>query len=275
MKARSNFGAWQLSLLTVAVPTALLVAVFFIPFVHVIAEGLFQNGRFTAAGFEKVRKLYVTDIFYTVYISAVSLVITIFFTVLLGGFFRLYAGKFMAFLFKIPLFVPYVVVGHAMRTFLAPHGTLNSLLSLAGLISLENPPSLAFSSTGIVIALVWKNMAFALLLVMAPFQRIHDSYIQAAQNAGAGFFRLLKDILVPMARKSIFVTAVILFTSMMGSFSIPMMIGSGEGPQMIMTDIYYRLVYQNDLLTANALGILSFILSCGAAWYYVRKVVDE
>jgi len=54
-----------------------------------------------------------------------------------------------------------------------------------------------------------------------------------------------------------------------------MMIGSGEGPQMIMTDIYYRLVYQNDLLTANALGILSFILSCGAAWYYVRKVVDE
>ena len=78
-----------------------------------------------------------------------------------------------------------------------------------------------------------------------------------------------------MSKSSILVSGIIIFTSMMGSFSIPVMMGNGNGPQMLMVDLYYRITYQNDIATANAIGIISFIFSFGAAWYYVRKVVSD
>lgn len=256
-------------------PAVLLVIVFIRPFLRVLTDGLFPDGRFSTAGFAKVAELYLGDVAYTVFIAVTSLALTLLGAVLIGAYLRLHACKWIEFLFKIPLFIPYVVVGHAMRTFLAPHGTLNSLLSVVGLVDLNNPPSLAFSSAGIIIALVWKNLAFALLLVMAPFQGVSDAHLQAAQNFGAGFFRQTKDVLVPMCKSALFVSGILLFTSMMGSFSIPMMMGNGSGPQMLMVDLYYRMTYQNDMVTANALGILSFMLSFGAAWYYIKKVVAK
>ncbi len=264
-----------LPLVLIAPSVILLSVVFIFPFFRVIAAGLIQEGRLSFKGFEKALDFYLGDIVYTVVISAAALFFTLLLAILLGSFLRLYKSRWIEFLFKIPLFIPYVVVGHAMRTFLAPHGTLNSFLSILGLIDMENPPSLAYSSAGIIIALTWKNIAFALLLIMAPFQIVGDSYLQAAQNAGAGFFRLIKDVLVPMSKSSILVSGIIIFTSMLGSFSIPMMMGNGDGPKMLMVDLYYRITYQNDMPTANALGIISFVLSFGAAWYYVRKVVDS
>lgn len=259
----------------IAPSATILTIVFIIPFFRVLSGGLFPESQLSLDGFKKISELYLGDIAYTVYISAMSLLFTIIISILVSAYLRLHACRFIEFLFKIPLFIPYVVVGHAMRTFLAPHGTLNSILSIIGLIDINNPPSLAFSSTGIIIALVWKNLVFALLLIMAPFKTVSDGYLQAAQNFGAGFFRQVFDVLVPMSKSAIFVSSIMLFTSMMGSFSIPMMMGNGRGPQMLMVDLYYRLTYQNDLLTANALGIASFVLSFGAAWYYIRKVVAK
>ncbi len=272
-KNKSIFSLLPLVLMAPSV--ILLIFVFVLPFLRVIYGGLFREGRLSFHGFKTVADFYLGDIFYTIFISAASLFFTLLIAILIGAFLRLHKSRWIAFLFKIPLFIPYVVVGHAMRTFLAPHGTMNSFLSVLGLINLDNPPSLAYSSAGIMIALIWKNMAFALLLIMAPFQVIGDSYLQAAQNAGAGFFRLIKDVLVPMSRSSILVSGIMIFTSMMGSFSIPMMMGSGDGPKMLMIDLYYRITYQNDIATANALGMISFLLSLGAAWFYVRKVVNN
>ncbi len=275
MQNRYQSASRLLPLVLIAPSVILLSVVFIFPFFRVIYDGLFKEGRLSFEGFKKVTDFYVEDIFYTIFISVIALFLTLLFGILIGAFLRLYKSKWIEFLFKIPLFIPYVVVGHAMRTFLAPHGTLNSFLSVLRLIDLNNPPSLAYSSTGIIIALVWKNIAFALLLIMAPFQVIGDSYLQAAQNAGAGFLRLVKDVLIPMSRSSILVSGIIIFTSMMGSFSIPMMMGNGDGPKMIMIDLYYRITYQNDIATANALGMISFLLSLGAAWFYVRKVVNN
>ena len=276
MKMQSNsLKSVLLPIGLIAPSAALLTVAFIIPFFKVLSGGLFPDGQLSFAGFNKIGELYLGDIAYTVYISAVSLFVTILISILIAAYLRLHACGLIEFLFKIPLFIPYVVAGHAMRTFLAPHGTLNSLLSVIGLVDINNPPSLAFSSTGIIIALVWKNLAFALLLIMAPFKTVSDSYLQAAQNFGAGFFYQVRDVLVPMSKNAILVSAIMLFTSMMGSFSIPMMMGNGRGPQMLMLDLYYRLTYQNDMLTANALGICSFLLSFGAAWYYIRKVVAK
>jgi len=68
---------------------------------------------------------------------------------------------------------------------------------------------------------------------------------------------------------------VLIFTSMLASFSIPMMIGTGKGAQMLMIDVYYRIVYQQDYGVANALGVVSYITAMGAAIYYLRSVTKR
>lgn len=192
--------------------------------------------------------------------------------VLLCGYLRIVGHRPVEFLFKIPLFVPFVVVGHGMRVLLAPRGTLNSLLAQFGLVSLEDPPSIAFSWLGIVVSLVWKNLALAVLLVLGAYRAVDESYLEAARNVGASTYRQIRDILLPMSAPSVVVASAFMFTSMLASFSIPLMIGSGEPPHMLMVDVYYRINYQDDLGTANALGMVSYLLTMGVAGYYLRTI---
>jgi len=71
------------------------------------------------------------------------------------------------------------------------------------------------------------------------------------------------------------VAAVLIFTSMLGSFSIPLMIGSGRGAQMVMIDVYYRIVFHGDYGTANALGVISYLMASGAAVYYLKTIAKK
>ncbi|WP_166238528.1 ABC transporter permease [Paenibacillus turpanensis] len=257
-------------------PAILVVAVLFVyPFLLSFIGSFRVEDGYGLGNYAEVWELYRTDLLYTVWISLVSLTVLLVFGVVLGGFLRFHANGFIEFLFKVPLFIPFVVVGHAMRVFLAPNGILNAVLSLLGIVDLEHAPSLAFSSTGIVIALVWKDLALALLLMMGAFRGIDNSYIEAARNVGAGSLKIIFTVLAPMAKGAIAVSAVLIFTSMMGSFSIPMMLGTSEGPQMAMVDLYYQLIYQNNAGTANAIGVISYLISMGAAIYYIRLVTKK
>jgi ABC-type sugar transport system permease subunit len=267
-------SAW----LVVALPSlAVVVALFFVPFLRsAVTSFTDKAGNWTLQNYAMVWRLYVEDILFTIFVSAVSLVIVLVIAVLVSGFVRIYGGGLVEFLFKIPLFVPFVVVGHAMRVFLAPHGLLNSALAQVGLVNLDNPPSITtLFGAGIIISLAWKNMALAILLTLGAFQSVGNTFLEAARNFGAGWFRQVKDVLLPMSLTSIAVAAVLIFTSMLASFSIPMMIGKGEGPQMVMIDVYYRIVQHNDYGVANALGVVSYLTASGAAIYYLTSVTKK
>jgi putative spermidine/putrescine transport system permease protein len=54
-----------------------------------------------------------------------------------------------------------------------------------------------------------------------------------------------------------------------------LMIGSGEPPQMVMIDVFYRINYQGDYGTANALGVVSYLMAMGVAGYYLRTISQK
>jgi ABC-type Fe3+ transport system permease subunit len=59
---------------------------------------------------------------------------------------------------------------------------------------------------------------------------------------------------------------------MLASFSIPLMMGKGSGPQMLMIDVYYRFGQHGDYATAGALGVVSYLMASGAAFVYLRNL---
>ena len=270
-----RLGQRLLSLALAAPPLAIVVWLFFIPFLSSAHLSFLREGEWSLRNYYLVWRLYKYDVLYTLWISLASLVLVIGIAILLCGYLRIVGHRPVEFLFKIPLFVPFVVVGHGMRVLLAPRGTLNSALAQLGLVDLADPPSIAFSGAGIVVSLVWKNLALAVLLVLGAYRAVDESFLEAARNVGASSFRQIKDILVPMAAPSLVVASAFMFTSMLASFSVPLMIGGGEPPQMLMVDVYYRINYQGDYGTANALGVVSYLLAMGVAGYYLRTITRK
>ncbi|MCX8118234.1 MAG: sugar ABC transporter permease [Desulfobacterota bacterium] len=247
---------------------------FLYPLFASIWSSFTHEGRFTLAHYVRVYKLYSQDILFTLGVSFTGLLLVLISGLPVCGYLRLRAFRSVEFLLKIPLFVPFVVVGHALRIFLSPHGTLNGLLLWAGLLEAQNLPSLSTSWVGLAIALAWKHIGLAALLFMGAFRSVEEAYLEAAQNFGAGILRQTKDILIPMAAPSIAVACVLVFASMLASFSIPLMMGKGSGPQMIMIDVYYRFGQHGDYATAGALGVVAYLMASGAAFVYLRKIVQ-
>jgi ABC-type Fe3+ transport system permease subunit len=256
-------------------PLALVIWLFFLPFLSSAHLSLLREGEWTLRNYFLAWRLYRVDVLYTLWIAFISLVAVLGIAIFLCGYLRVHTNRPVEFLFKIPLFIPFVVVGHAMRVLLAPKGTLNSVLSQVHLINLADPPSIAFGWMGIAVSLIWKNLALAVLLVLGAYRSVDETFLEAARNFGASTFRQIKDILLPMSKASLAVASAFMFTSMLASFSVPLMIGSGEPPQMVMIDIYYRINYQGDYGTANALGVVSYLLAMGVAGYYLRTISQK
>ena len=260
----------------IVLPVVILVLIVYVyPFIQSFISSFKVDGAFSLDNYRYLVDVYLIDIVYTIVISVVSLLCVLIIAILVGGYLTINVNRVIEFLFKMPLFIPFVVVGHAIRTFLAPKGILNALLSVIGLVNIESPPDFVYGFTGTVIALTWKQMAFALLLIMGAFKSVDNSYLEAARNFGASGFKQIKDILLPLSWGSIGVSAVLIYTSFLQNFSVVMMMGKGDGPQHLMIDIYHRIPYLNDLGVSNALGVVSYILAIGAAIIYLRKVMKN
>lgn len=274
-------GDWKgksgalLRAMVVLAPVTLICVEYVYPFLLSVQSSLQKDGRISLKNYAYALSVYGPDILFTIYVCFLSLVLVLFLSIFIGGILTLHKNRFLEYVFKIPLFIPFVVVGHAMRTFLAPKGLLDSLLSQIGIIDINNPPNFIYGAVGIVIALTWKQLAFALLLVMSAFQSVDRSYLESARTLGAGTFRQIRDFLLPLSKSSIGVTAILLLTSFLQNFSVVMMMGDSGGSKHIMVDIYSILTYLNDLPLANALGVISYLLALGPAILYLTEGMKQ
>jgi ABC-type spermidine/putrescine transport system permease subunit I len=174
-------------------------------------------------------------------------------------------------LYRWPLFIPFVVAGQLMRTFLAKNGMLNHVLIGGGLIEPLQAQSL-LDWRGIVVAFVWKQAPFVTLLVAGAMASLDRQHIEAARNLGAPRWRVLWDIVLPQVRGTVLVGVVLSFVTMLSVLSVPLMINPNS-PTMVTVDVAYRINTHSDYAVANALCLLSLLVAAGGAWFYLRHAV--
>lgn len=266
-----KMGYLFLGLIIVLPPVFIISVEYVYPFILSFISSLNYKDAFSFGNYAYAFKVYGKDIFFTVYVSVLSLVCVMTIAIFLGGYLTIKSNRIIEFMFKIPLFIPFVVVGHAMRTFLAPKGLLNSIISLTGLINMESPPNFIYGAPGIVISLTWKQTAFALLLVMSAFRSVDYSFLEAARNFGASTFRQITDFLLPLSKGSLGVASILIATSFLQNFSVVMMMGDSGKAKHLMVDIYHTITYLQDMPLANAMGVISYLLALGAAVIYLRQ----
>jgi len=236
-----------------------------------------KGGDFTLEHFVKSWDLYRTDLLFTVGIVLLSTVLIGVIAIAIAGYLTLgenpRAVAILRWLYRWPLFIPFIVTGQIMRTFLAKNGMLNHVLIGSGMIEPLSAQSL-LDWRGIVVAFVWKQAPFVTLLLAGAMASLEPQHIEAARNLGARRLRVLIDIVLPQVRGTLLVGLVLSFVTMLSVLSVPMMINPNS-PTMITVDVAYRISTLSDYAVANALCLLSLIVAAGGAWFYLRHASES
>ncbi len=268
---------WRAYLL-VAPALAVIAAFFVFPLLlSAVLAFRTKGGDFTFEHFAKAWDLYRTDLIFTIGICLLSTVIIAVVAVAIAGYLTLgenpRAVAILRWLYRWPLFIPFIVTGQVMRTFLAKNGMLNHVLIGSGLIEPLQAQSL-LDWRGIVVAFVWKQAPFVTLLVAGAMASLETQHVEAARNLGAPRLRVLWDIVLPQVRGTLLVGLVLSFVTMLSVLSVPLMINPNS-PTMITVDIAYRISTLSDYAVANALCLMSLVVAAAGAWFYLRQASRE
>ena len=279
IEARRAARARRYAGLALITPALAVVGIFFVLPLGLSAIGAFQaaDGSFTLAHFDKSLDLYSNDLIVTVAIVALSTVLIALVAIAIAGYLTLgenpRAVAVLRWLYRWPLFIPFVVAGQVMRTFLAKNGLLNHVLIGTGLIEPLQAQSV-LDWRGIVIAFVWKQAPFVTLLLAGAMASIDRTHIEAARNLGAPRWRVLGGIVLPQVRGTLLVGLVLSFVTMLSVLSVPLMINPNS-PTMVTVDVAYRISTHGDYPVANALCLLSLLLAAVGAAFYLRHAVKK
>lgn len=122
------------------------------------------------------------------------------------------------------------------------YGLLNQMLAAVGISGPAWLSSPAWAMPGIVIAALWKDMGYYALMVLAALKSIDPAYYEAADIDGAGFFKKLTSITLPLISPTMFLLLVINVIYGLQVFDSVFVMTSGE-PIAIHTTVFLERIY--------------------------------
>lgn len=264
----------QLALLLIAPGLALVAALFLYPLCFsLISAFTGPQGGFSLQAFAKAWELYSGDILFTVIIVLASCLLTGLAAIVIAGTLTLGENRYIVgtlkALYRWPLFIPFIVAAQCMRTFLAKNGLMNNTFVSLGLM--EPLQAVSFLDwRGIIATFVWKQTPFVALLLAGALAALDRATLEAGRNLGASRMRVLVELALPQVMPQLLVALVLSFVTMLSVLSVPMMV-AGSQPTMLTVDMAFRINAYGDYATANALGVITYLISAGAAIIYLKR----
>jgi molybdate transport system permease protein len=167
----------------------------------------------------------------------------------------------------LPLLLPPTVLGFYLLVLLGPRTGFGRIASRI----LGHP--LAFSFSGLVIGSVLYSLPFAVQPLAAGFRSVDLALIEQAQMLGAGRFRTLTAILLPLSTHSVVAAAALCFTHTVGEFGVVLMIGGDiPGATRTLSIAIYDQVQDFSYAAANRTSLLLLCFSALAlVLFYMRR----
>ncbi|MEO6960025.1 MAG: iron ABC transporter permease, partial [Burkholderiaceae bacterium] len=127
------------------------------------------------------------------------------------------------------------------------------------------------SMGGIIFVMAIFEAPVAVLMIGAAMQRMDPSLEECSSVFGGGRMRTALRVTLPLMLPAILSSALFLFTSMLGAFAIPAILGVASRFYVITTAIYVLFQgYPPDYPMAAALGLLLIGITAFAVWLYAR-----
>jgi iron(III) transport system permease protein len=227
----------------IAVLSAVVLLLAVIPAVRLAAVGLMPEGSFELTALTRVLAAPATwtALEHTLATAAAGTVISL----LLGGGAALLVSltdiRFrgaMVFAFMLPLMIPAQVVAIAWIELCGP---ASPLLRPLGLAPPAGTPHPLYGFGGISLLLGVEHAPLVFLALRAGLRSLPREALEAAQAAGAGPWRRLATIILPMSLPAVTAGAALAFVSCIGNFGTPALLGIPGGYNVLTVLIYQKL----------------------------------
>lgn len=281
-------------------PAALFLAAFVAwPLVRLITDSFFEispiaGGPRTFIGLDNYREALTSDVFtsaamrtvvYTLLVVCAEFVLGLA-AALLFSLLGQRSSVFRTY-FLYPLMIAPVVAGLLWRFLLLDNiGVVNELLSRVGLGSgtdgigwLSNPDVVLFS---VAIPDIWLTTSFMTLVLFAGLQNVPAELIEAARMDGAGAWRMLTRIILPLLRPVIAVALIVRGIDAAKAFDI-ILIQTKGGPdnasQTLSLLIYQTMVRFREPGLASAMATMYLVVMLAVAmiavWFIWRPGTEQ
>lgn len=237
---RAGHRPWVVWLM-LGLPTAYFLLIVAYPLANLVRMGFSrpERGRVFGEGFSFANfadiltsPLYLETLTVTFRIGALSAA----FALLLGLPLALYIWKarpglrsVLIFITIAPILISIVVRAYGWMVLLSNRGIVNSTLMKLGLI--DRTLRLIFNETGIVIATSHVLLPFMVLAILGSLQTVDQALEDAAASLGARPWRVVWDVVLPLALPGIAAGTVLVFILAVGSFVTPVLLGG----QLVLT----------------------------------------
>ena len=170
-------------------------------------------------------------------------------------------------IYFLPVVTSWIVVALVWRWLLNPStGVVNSVLGWFGIDGPGWWTDPAWAMPSIIIASAWKDLGFVMVILLAGLQAINTELLDAARVDGAGWWRRLFSVVLPLLSPSTFFVIVI---SLINGFQVfdqvYAMTGGGPGgaTQVVVQQIYDLTFRYGAAGEASALSWMLFAVVLG------------
>jgi putative spermidine/putrescine transport system permease protein len=143
---------------------------------------------------------------------------------------RFRGRRFVAFVTKLPLMIPYLV-GVALTILLFANGGIvaRALFALGLIETTRDFPRIIYShgGIGIMIVYLWKQIPFTTLILTSVLMGLGKESEEAAATLGASRVQTLWHVTLPQIMPGIVSATIIVFAFNFGSFEVPFILGGG------------------------------------------------
>lgn len=174
-------------------------------------------------------------------------------------------------LFVVPYMIPPYVGAIAWAQLLNPKvGYVNRWLTT--IFGLNNAPFNIYSTSGLVWVLTLFYFPFAFISISRSLEKMDPTLEEAARISGAGNWRVLKDVTLPLMLPSIVAGGLLVFSATASAFGVPALIGQPARIHTVTTRIvsYVYMGTSSGMKYASALAVslmgLSMLMLALSNW---------
>lgn len=223
------------------------------------------------------RRAYWRTMRYSLYVGTISAILSVALAYPLALWLRTpFRGSLtVSAILKAPLLVHGIVAAFLFLNVISFHGILNQFMVWIG--AFDEPRRLQNDegAVGLLFLQVWKNMPFALLLLLGAVQGISNDVLRAAQDLGAGAWARFRRVIAPLSVSAMQAALIIIFIGALADFTFQTTIGptNRQSLAQYMTFFKERSRWHDAAVvgvTLMALSLLGAVLMATAAQIVFR-----
>ncbi|HVM20517.1 MAG TPA: ABC transporter permease [Egibacteraceae bacterium] len=168
-------------------------------------------------------------------------------------------------LVMIPFWSNFLVRTYAWRMLLGSGGPVSQVTEFLGL----GETRLLFTTTAVMIGLVYGYLPFMILPLYASIERVDFSLVEASRDLYASGWQAFRRVTWPLTRPGVVAGSILVFIPSFGAYVTPEILG-GSRTTMLGSYIVRQFLQARDWPFGSSLSFVIMLAMLGAAFVYFR-----